>query len=59
MKVKLYQTIRKGGRFYLRGYVVSGNKRREFSLNETTAEQAFETLRRVQHDINKIRAGAL
>lgn len=57
--IRLYQTIRKGGRFYVRGYVINDNRRREFSLNETTADQAFETLRRLQHDIDQIRAGAL
>lgn len=57
--IKLTQTIQKGGRFYTRGYVINENRRREFSLTETTAEKAFETLRRLQHDIDQIRAGAL
>lgn len=57
--IKLTQTIRKDGRFYVRGYVINDNSRREFMLTETTAEQAFETLRRLQHDIDVVRAGAL
>lgn len=57
--IKLTQTIRKDGRFYVRGYVINENRRREFSLTETTADKAFETLRRLQHDIDAVRAGAL
>lgn len=55
--IKLTQTIRKDGRFYVRGYVVNENRRRQFMLSEITADQAFETLRRLQHDIDQVRAG--
>ena len=57
--IKLTQTIRKDGRFYVRGYVINENRRRQFMLSEITAVQAFETLRRLQHDIDQGRAGAL
>jgi hypothetical protein len=55
--IKLTQTIRKDGRFYVRGYVINENRRRQFMLSEITADQAFETLRRLQHDIDQVRAG--
>lgn len=57
--IKLTQTIRKDGRFYCRGYVINESRRREFSLTEKTADEVFETLRRLQHDIDAVRAGAL
>jgi len=57
--IKLTQTIRKDGRFYVRGYVLNEARRREFMLSEITAEKAFDTLRRLQHDIDQGRAGAL
>ena len=55
--IKLTQTVRKDGRFYVRGYVINENRRRQFMLSEITADQPFETLRRLQHDIDQVRAG--
>lgn len=55
--IRLSQTIRKDGRFYVRGYVINENRRRQFMLSEITADEAFETLRRLQHDIDQVRAG--
>lgn len=57
--IKLTQTITENGRFKASGYVIEAGHKFEFSLTETTAEKAFETLRRLQHDIDQIRAGAL
>lgn len=53
--IKLTQTVRKDGRFYVRGYVIEDNKRREFSLTEITAEKAFETLVRMRAVIDEVR----
>lgn len=58
--IKLTQTIKKDGRFYVRGYVLNDERgRRDFMLCEITPEQAFKTLRRLQHDIDAVRAGLL
>jgi len=57
--IKLTQTIRKDGRFFVRGYVLNEARRREFMLSEITADDAFETLRRLQNDIDAVRAATL
>jgi len=57
--IKLMQTIKENGRFKASGYVIEAGHKFEFSLTEKTADQAFETLRRVQDEINATRRGAL
>lgn len=52
IQVKLYQTIRKDGKLFVRGYIAYDWGREEFSLVETTHEQAFERLRAMQASIN-------
>ena len=56
-QIKLTQTIKENGRFKASGYVIESGHKFEFSLTEKTADQAFEPLRRLQHDIDQIRGG--
>lgn len=57
--IKLTQTIKEKGRFKASGYVIEAGHKFEFSLTEKSADEAFETLRRLQHDIDAVRAGLL
>lgn len=43
--VRLYQTIRKDGKLFVRGFIKCRNNRRDFQMEETTVERAFERLR--------------
>lgn len=57
--IKLTQTIKENGRFKASGYVIEAGHKFEFSLTEKTYDDAFETLRRLQHDIDAVRAATL
>jgi len=52
IQVKLYQTIRKDGKLFIRGYTADDWGREEFSLVETTPEKAYERLMAMQATIN-------
>lgn len=55
--IRLYQTIRKNGRYFLRGYTIEGKKRKEFSLMEISCDAAFARLKQFQDEINFVRSG--
>lgn len=55
--LKVWQTVRKNGKWYVRGYRVDANGQHEISFTETTLAAASERLRQLQAVLDKVRAG--
>lgn len=52
--IKLYQTVRRDGKFFLSGYVLTDSYRENFSMVEQTADEAFARLYRLQSQIDEV-----
>jgi hypothetical protein len=57
MMLKRVQTISKGGKFYLEGYMPIDNengRRQFFSISNKTREETFSLLYQMQADVDKM-----
>lgn len=50
--IKLYQTVRREGKHFVRGYIPTGRGRRDFLLIETSYEEVIAKLQKLQSCVN-------
>jgi len=54
--LEAWQTVRKNGKWYMRGYCVDANGQHEISFTETTLAAASERLRQLRAVLDQVRA---
>lgn len=56
-RLKAWQTVRKDGKWYVRGYRVDADGQHEISFTETTFIAAAERLRELRGVLDQVRKG--